>query len=83
MEVVYELGRKVQSIDLNDAQAVRKAAPFALLTHQPLAAELPENVLSQVDTIRIGVFDDNPLPRHNSHYKPEFINQVSIIKNKQ
>ena len=83
MEVVYELGRGVQSIDLNDAEAVRKAAPFALLTQQPLAAELPEHVLSQVDTVRIGVFDDNPLPRHNDHYKPEFINQVSIIKNKQ
>ncbi len=82
IEVVYEVGRKVLPLDITDGQAVRKAAPFALLTQKPLSEELSANTLSLVDTVRIGVFDDNQLPRHNDHYKPEFINQVSIIKNK-
>lgn len=82
MEVVYDLGRKVLPLDLNDLMAVRKATPFALLTQKPLAEVLPKEILSQVDTIRIGVFDNNELPRHNSHYNPQLINQVSIIKSK-
>lgn len=83
IEVVYEVGKKVSPININDPDAVSKATPFALITQQPLAKEMNADVLSRVDTLRVGVYDDNTLPRHNQHYKKEFINQVSILKKKQ
>ena len=67
----------------SSSRAVSKATPFALITQQTLAKEMNADVLSRVDTLRVGVYDDNTLPRHNQHYKKEFINQVSIIKKKQ
>lgn len=82
IEVVYEVGKKVTPLNLTDPDAVVTAAPFALITQQPLSKELSPEVLALVDTMRIGIYDDNKLPRHNKHYKEEFINQVSIIRNK-
>ena len=82
IELVYEAGRRILPLDLSDSEAVSKAAPCLLLTREPLSAELPSDVFERVDTLSMGVFDDNRFSRHNKHYNPDFVNQVSVLRPK-
>ena len=80
MELVYEAKRHIQALDLNDREAVMKALPCMLVTQKPLNDELPKYIMDEVDTMRVGVFDDNRLPQRNSHYRKELVNHVSVLK---
>ena len=82
MELVYAAKKKILPLDLNDAEAVEKAAPCMLLTQKKLASELPAGLLVKIDTLHIGEYDDNRLPRHNRHYVKELVNHVTILKPK-
>ncbi|MBR6181277.1 MAG: glycosyltransferase family 39 protein [Prevotella sp.] len=82
MELVYEAKRHIQALDLNDKEAVMKALPCMLVTQKSLNDELPKYIIDEVDTMRVGVFDDNRLPQRNSHYRKELVNHVSVIRAK-
>lgn len=80
MELVYEAKRHIHDLDLKDKEAVMKALPCLLVTQNSLNDELPMSIMNEVDTMRVGVFDDNRLPRSNSHYRQELVNHVSVLR---
>ena len=82
MELVYEAKRHIKALDLNDKEAVMKVLPCLLVTQKYLNDELPMSIMADVDTIRVGVFDDNRLPQSNSHYRKELVNHVTVLKAK-
>ena len=83
IELVYEANRKILSLNLNDRQAVRAAMPFVLVSQHWTREEILPDILSDIDTISIGTFDDNKHPRSDSHYTSAFINHVTILKQKE
>ena len=82
IELVYAANKKIQPLDLSDEKAVEKAVPCLLLTQENLASELPANMLQKIDTLHLGVYDDNRLPRHNRHYGKSLVNHVTMLKPK-
>lgn len=83
IELVYEAGRKILPLDVANPAAVSRHAPFALVSHGYAAQALPANVLSQMDTLAIGTFDDNKHPKTDRHYTTDFITHVTLIKSKK
>jgi hypothetical protein len=80
IELVYEAGRKITPINLNDSNEVKRRLPFALVSSKPVSEELPATMLHDVDTLRIDRYDDNKHPRKDRHYSADFINYVTLIK---
>ena len=83
IKVVYEANKSIKPLDLNDEQAVKNALPCLVLTQKSLAETMPARVLEIVDTVHVGIFDDNTLPRHHKHYSKELVNRVSFLKAKE
>lgn len=83
IELVFEAGRKITPINLADSNEVKQRLPFALVSCKPVSQEMPAAVLRDVDTLRIDRYDDNKHPKTNSHYTPDFINYVTLIKSKK
>ena len=83
IQVVYEANKSIKPLDLNDEQAVKNALPCLVLTQKSLAETMPARVLEIVDTVHVGIFDDNTLPRHHKHYSKELVNRVSFLKAKE
>lgn len=81
-EVVYGVNQRIDAIDMADEQAVLHALPCVVVTQKPLAEELSPALLQQIDTVRVGVYDDNNLPRRSRLYNGKLINQVSILRAK-
>lgn len=82
IELVYEAHRKILPYDFADRQRVKSALPCVLVSRKWAREELPADVLSDVDTVSLGTFDDNKHPKNNRHYTADFINHVTILKNK-
>lgn len=82
IELVYEAHRKILPLNLSDSNTVKAALPFALVSHRWAKEEIPPAVLSEVDTVSVGTFDDNKHPKSNRHYTNDFINHVTILKSK-
>ena len=80
MELVYQAKRPILPLDLTDRQAVLKALPCILITQEGLSDELDGSILESMDTLRIGIFDSNRLPRSSRHYRRELVNQLSVLK---
>lgn len=83
MELVLGAGHRIRPIPKANADSLLRLMPCAVLTSGPVASELPLSVLRQVDTIYIDTYDDNRHPRTNSHYNPEMVNRVTIIRPKK
>lgn len=83
IELVYEAGRKILPLDVTDSAAVSRHAPFALVSHGYAAQTLPANIINNVDTVAIGIFDDNKHPKTDRHYTTDFITHVTLIKGKK
>lgn len=81
-ELVYEAGRKILPLNLADSNAVKYHLPFALVSSKTVREEIPAAILQQVDTVRIGRYDDNKHPKKDRHYTADFINYVTLIKKK-
>ena len=47
------------------------------------AEELDSRTLQLVDTVAIGIYDDNKHPKNNKHYTPDFVRHVTLLKSKQ
>ena len=80
IETVYEAGCDILPLDLTDSVAVKKALPCVVLTHQALAGDMPESIIGQVDTLHLGVFDNNRLSRHIKHYTPELVYHATLLR---
>ena len=82
IELVCAANKPIMPLDLNDEEAVTQAAPCMLLTQKQLGNEMTGKVLQEIDTLHLGVYDDNRLPRHSSHYDKAFVNYVTVLKPK-
>ncbi|MGI6231769.1 MAG: ArnT family glycosyltransferase [Prevotella sp.] len=83
IELVYQAGKKILPLNLHDAKTLQKAAPCVLVTRKPLAQEIPAPVLAKFDTLKVDFCDDNIHPKSDKHYKADFLNQISIIREKR
>lgn len=82
IELVYEAGRKILPLDLTDRKVVEEHLPFVLVSKADVRDVMSEDVLNNVDTARIGSFDDNKHPRGNKLYTGDFINNITVIRKK-
>ena len=69
-------------LDLTDRKVVEEHLPFVLVSKADVRDVMSEDVLNNVDTARIGSFDDNKHPRGNKLYTGDFINNITVIKKK-
>lgn len=82
IELVYAAYRKIEAIDLSDTLQVRKALPFALVSKERAEEVLPEYWSDKVELTPIGRYDDNPWPEGHRRYTKDFINYVTVIREK-
>lgn len=82
IELVYAARRNILPLDLRDSVAVARALPFALLSHEGAARQFTPERLADVDTIHIGVYDDNRRPKGTRRYSSEFIYHLTLIRQK-
>ncbi len=82
MELVLGAGHRIRPIPTAKADTVLMLMPCAVLTKQPVSHILSARTLEKIDTVYIGTFDDNRHARTNSHYNPELVNRVTIIRPK-
>ena len=83
IELVYAAHRKIRPLDLSSADSVAHALPCAILTHGSAADYLAPRLLEQVDTLRIGTFDDNRRPRSSKRHNPDFLYTVTLLTPRQ
>ena len=83
IEIVYEAGKDILPVNVSDLAMVLHRVPFVLVSHKYAAQLLPENILQQVDTVSIGMFDDNKHPKKDRHYTKDFITRATLIKAKR
>lgn len=82
IELVYAARKNILPLDLRDSVAVARALPFALLSHEGAARQFTPERLADVDTIHIGVYDDNRRPEGTRRYSSEFIYHLTLIRQK-
>lgn len=82
IELVYAARRNILPLNLRDSAAVADALPFALLSHEGAARQFTPERLADVDTIHIGVYDDNRRPKGTRRYSSEFIYHLTLIRPK-
>ncbi len=80
IELVYAAHRKIRPIS---PDSLRSALPCALLTHRPIACELPADCLKGIEAIAIDCYDDNHRPKTNRRYSTDFIYHVTLLKAKE
>ena len=81
--MVYEAGRKILPLNLNDEWLVMSRLPMVIVTRGYAREELPATLLDKVDTVSYGHFDDNKHPKTDKHYNKAFLNYVTLLKNKK
>ncbi len=82
IELVYEANRKIRPLHFEDEREMMRSLPCAVVTRRRVGEELSKRILSQVDTVYIGQYDDNRRPKGNKHYNDLFFNHVTILKHK-
>ena len=82
IELVYAANRKIRPLDVSDPDSIEAVLPCAILTHKPVAEELPSQLWEKVDTVYIGHFDDNRRPRNNRRYSDIFNYHITLLKKK-
>ena len=82
IELVYEAGKDILPINVSDSASVMRRVPFVLVSHGYAAQVLPPAVLQHVDTLSLGVFDDNKHPKTDRHYTKDFLTRATVIKAK-
>jgi hypothetical protein len=66
-----------------DSANVVSHTPMVLVSSRWNSAVLSPAILSRVDTVMVGTYDDNTRPRGSRHYQQCFVNHVTIIKPKK
>ena len=82
IELVYEAGKKILPLNLDDSALVAAKLPCAIVSREPIEKEIPANILGGLRVTHIGTFDDNKHPKSNRHYTQAFVNHVTLIERK-
>lgn len=82
IELVYAAHRKIRPLNLSDSTAVLHSLPCAIVTRGYAAEELPAEILSRVDTLHVGTYDDNKHAPGTKHYNVLFHNCVTLLRAK-
>ncbi len=80
---VYEVEKKVLPLDFGDGAGLLRSLPCVVVTQKPLREELSADVLAQVDTLCVGIYDNNTHTKNFRHYRTDNIYRVSILKKRQ
>lgn len=82
IELVYEAKRKIRPLDTGNAAAVQQALPCVLVSTRHAGLELPAGLLSVLDTVPLGITNDNKHAKTDRHYSQNFIKHLTILKPK-
>lgn len=86
IEVVYAAGRIIRPLEYSSPSInakLKKRLPCVLLSHKPLAEELPENALQGIDTVFCGKYNNSNRSRFSKHGSDDnFIYNVTLLKPK-
>ncbi len=83
IELVYSAHRKIKPLDFSDSTAVMTSLPCAVMTHRYASEELPADVIQQIDTTYVGLFDDNRRPKGNMRHNNNVVYHLTILKAKE
>lgn len=78
IQLVYYAQRKILPLDLSDTTAVRRALPCAVVSLSP-TLDLPKELLQQVDTVRMGPYDDNSHRKSTHRYTETLVSYVTLL----
>lgn len=82
IEMVYEAHRKILPLNVEDSATLFRALPCAIVSQKPIDEIMPSALLTRIDTVSIGFFDDNKHPKTNKHYTDAFLNHVTLLTRK-
>ena len=82
MKVVYQAKKKILPLDVADAGSVGKTLPCLVISKGNLAQLISPQLMEEVDTLYVGVFDDNVFPKSNKHYSSSYVNHITLLKPK-
>lgn len=83
MEMVYEAGKRIRPLQLDDVNKVKQAAPCILLTQRPVKESLPIDAFLQVDTVTLALCNDNVYPKEDRRYTNDLIRYATLLKPKK
>jgi 4-amino-4-deoxy-L-arabinose transferase-like glycosyltransferase len=83
IELVYAAHRQIRPVDLTATDSLVALTPCVLLTHGPAAEALPAQLLARVDTVALGLFDDNRRPKGSRRYSNDFIYHLTLLRERQ
>ncbi|MCI1640576.1 MAG: glycosyltransferase family 39 protein [Bacteroidales bacterium] len=79
IEEVYAAHRNIHAIDCSSVDSLRKALPFAILTHGTVASELTPEIFEYADTTFIDRYDNNSRPKGNRLNRPIFVYNLTLL----
>ena len=82
IQLVYIANQKILPVDLCDSADVAAKLPFALVSSRSAAEQIPSELLTSIDTVKVDVYDDNRVAPTHRAFRDEFRKQVTILKRK-
>lgn len=82
IEMVYAAHKSIRPIDLGNSDSVMSHLPFVVITHKRIGETMPKSILERIDTVWVGLYDDNRRPKGTRRYSGEFIYNVTVLKKK-
>lgn len=83
IELVYAANKKIKPLNIKNRDSLLAKTPCVILTHKPLSQTVAQSTLKDIDTIYIGIYDDNRRPKGTRRYSDEFIYHLTLLKQHQ
>ncbi|MCI5818746.1 MAG: phospholipid carrier-dependent glycosyltransferase, partial [Paraprevotella sp.] len=83
IELVYAANKKIKPLNIKNRDTLLAKTPCVILTHKPLSQTVAQSTLKDIDTIYIGIYDDNRRPKGTRRYSDEFIYHLTLLKQHQ
>ena len=82
MEIVYAANKPIRPLNFSCSDSIINKLPIIILTHQPVDKEVSPDLWNTVDSVHLGIFDDNHWPKGNRLYNNQFIYHATLLKTK-
>lgn len=82
IEFVYEAHRKILPLDFTDPDKVKASLPCVMISKDWARNTLSKVAMAEVDTVAIGIFDNNKLPKGKSHYTTDLVRHATLLRRK-
>ena len=79
IEIVYAAHKNIRPLDFSDKQEIMQKLPCVVLTHGRVGEEMSAEIINDIDTLHIGLYDDNRYPKSNRRHRDMFVYNVTML----